>query len=104
VCIAYDASDEGTCMAEGDGWMPHDVVCAAHSARGEHVSCAALSGSVFGMCGAGVAGGGSAGVACVLFAEPIGQDVHVVYGVHEGCAACIARGTCVAHFAVVSGE
>jgi hypothetical protein len=52
------------------------------------VSCVTLS------------GGGSAGVACVLFAVPIEQDVYVVCDVHEGCAACVARGTCVVHVAV----
>ena len=81
--------------------MPHDVICAAHSARGEHVSCVTLSGGVFGKCVAGVAGGGSASVACVLFAVPIGQEVFVSCDVREGCAVCVARGTCVAHDAVV---
>ena len=102
MCVACDASGEGTCGTDGDGWVSHDVVCAAHGACGKHVSCVALSGSVFGKCVAGVADGGSAGVACVLFAVPIEQDVYVVCDVHEGCAACVARGTCVAHVAVVS--
>jgi hypothetical protein len=80
--------------------VPHGVICAAHSARGEHVSCVALSGGVFGKCVAGVAGGGYASVACVLFVVSIGQEVFVACVVHTGCAACVARSTCVAHDAV----